>query len=132
MLSWIPLIGPILQGLFSTVGTIYSKLKDTQLGMKVQEIEEEKVAAQIIHDTNDDIGVRIMRDAALVMPVIWGSLIGWDSIISARKSDGTLWHPWASDWMFHVGVYPEAVGYIPYVAYAFLFGVIGFNIWKRK
>jgi hypothetical protein len=132
MLSWIPLLGPILQGLFSTVTTIYSKFKDTQVGMRQADVEEAKVSAQIIHDTADDIGIRIWRDIALAMPVAWGTLIGWDTIIGARKANGVPWHPWASDWMFHVGDYPPSVSYLPYVAYAFLFGVIGFNVWKRK
>jgi hypothetical protein len=122
MLSWIPLLGPILQGLFNTVSTIYSKFKDTQLGMREQDVEEAKVSAQIIHDTNDDIGLRIMRDGALFFPVVWGGLIGWDTIVSHN----------CPEWMFHVNNYPDSVGYIPYAAYAFLFGVIGINAWKRR
>ncbi len=129
---WLPLIGPILQGLFSTASSIYSSFKSTQVEQIKADVETEKVSAQIIHDTNDDIGIRIWRDVALAMPVVWGTLIGWDTIIGARRSDNTLWHPWASEWMFHVGNYPESVSYLPYVAYAFLFGVIGFNVWKRK
>lgn len=122
MLGWIPLIGPILQGLFNTASTIYSKFKDTQLGMRQADVSEAQVSAQIIHDTNEDIGIRIMRDGALVFPVIWSALIGWDTIVSKN------W-PWL---MFHVNPYPESVGYIPYAALAFLFGNIGMNIWKRK
>jgi hypothetical protein len=122
MLGWIPLLGPILQGLFNTASTIYGKFKDTQLGMREQEVAEAKISAQIIHDTNDDIGLRIMRDAALVFPVGWSALIGWDTIISYR---------WP-DLMFHVNNYPDTVGYIPYAALAFLFGNIGMNIWRRK
>ena len=122
MLSWIPLVGPILQGLFSTASSIYSTFKSTQVEQIKADVETSKVAAQIIHDTNDDISLRIMRDAALVFPVIWSGLIGWDTIVS---------HRW-SYLMFHVNNYPDKVGYIPYAALAFLFGNIGFNIWKRK
>ena len=122
MFSWIPLVGPILQGLFSTASSIYSTFKSTQVEQIKADVETSKVAAQIIHDTNDDISLRIMRDAALVFPVIWSGLIGWDTIVS---------HRW-SYLMFHVNNYPDKVGYIPYAALAFLFGNIGFNIWKRK
>lgn len=111
-----------MQGLFNTASSVYIKFKDTQLGMRVQDVEEAKVSEQIIRDTNDDIGLRILRDAALVFPVTWSALIGWDTIVSHR-------FPWL---MFHVNPYPANVGYIPYAALAFLFGNIGINLWKRK
>lgn len=123
---WIPLIGPIIQGLASTVSGIYFKYKDTEAAKlqttRTADVEEAKVAAQIIKDTNDDISIRIIRDIALLPPVIWGGLIGWDTIIAIR-------YPWL---MFHVENYPASVQYIPYAAYAFLFGVIGMNMLKRR
>jgi len=123
---WLPVIGPIIQGLMTTGSSIYMKYKDTELGKlqtnRTNDVEEAKVAAQIIRDTNDDIALRILRDTALVMPVGWGALIGWDTIVAKRFPD----------MMFHVVNYPDAVGYLPYMAYAFLFGVLGLNIWKRK
>lgn len=122
MLSWIPLLGPILQGLFSTASSIYTTFKSTEVEQIKADVATSQVAAQIIHDTNDDIGLRILRDACLLGPVVWSLLIGWDTIIAIR------W-PWLQ---FHVAVYPQDVGYIPYAALAFLFGNIGFNIWKRK
>ena len=73
-----------------------------------------------------------MRDAACLPVVVWMSLIGWDTIISGRDKAGALFHPWAKDWIWHTPDYPTAVGYIPYVVIAFLFGNIGFNIWKRR
>lgn len=123
---WLPLVGPILEGLTKTFTSIYFKFKDTQTEqlktVRSSDIEEAKVAAQIIRDTNDDISLKIIRDAALVFPVIWGALIGWDTIVAKNYKH----------LMFGVENYPEAVQYIPYGAYAFLFGVIGMNIWKRK
>jgi hypothetical protein len=122
LLSWIPLIGPILQGVGSIVSN-FTNLAAVKLQTGAQtDIATTQAAVQIIHDTNDDIGLRIMRDAALVFPVGWSALIGWDTIVSAN------W-PWL---MFHVNPYPPAVAYIPYVAFAFLFGNIGFKIWKNK
>lgn len=122
MLSWIPLLGPILQGLFSTASSIYATFKSTEVEQIKADVATSQVSAQIIHDTNDDIGLRIMRDAAVVMPVAWGSLIGWDTIVANK-------YPWL---MWHVANYPVSVGYIPYMAYIFLLGCIGMNIWKRK
>jgi hypothetical protein len=126
LLSWIPLLGPILQGLFNTVTSIYSKFKDTQLGMREQEVAEAKVSEQIIHDTNDDVALRIMRDAAIFPVVVWSMLIGWDTIIA--------WSPVAElrNWNWPIPPYPPSVGYLPYVVLVFLFGNIGLNIWKRK
>lgn len=122
MLSWIPLLGPIIDGMVS----IFTKVEDTKLGTitveRNDDVAEAKISAQIIHDTNDDISLRIMRDIALFFPVVWGALIGWDTIVSYK------WK-WL---MFHVNNYPTSVGYIPYAAYVFLFGCIGLNIWKRR
>lgn len=122
MLSWIPLVGPILQGLFNTASTIYSKFKDTQLGMREQEVAEAKVSAQIIHDTNDDVCLRIMRDAAILPVVAWSMLIGWDTIVAHHNPE----------WMYIVEKYPDNVAYLPYVVLVFLFGNIGLNMWNRK
>lgn len=132
MLSWIPLIGPILQGLFSTASSIYATFKSTQVEQIKADVETSKVAAQIIHDTNDDIGIRIMRDGLCIGPVVWCLLGSWDTIIGARQANGTPWHPDLIPYMFHVGVYPEAMAYLPFAVVAFLLGNIGFNIWKRK
>ena len=121
MFGWIPLIGPILQGLFNTASSIYSKFKDTQLGMRQADVQEAQISSQIIHDTNDDIGLRLLRDLAVSGPVVWSALISWDTIVAQRYPD----------LMFHVADFPPNVGYIPYAALAFLFGNIGMNIWKR-
>lgn len=122
MLGWIPLIGPIIDGLVS----MFNKYKDVE-AIKYQtdgnvSIEGVKASAQIIEATKDDIGIRILRDAALVFPVTWSALIGWDTIVAYK------W-PWLK---FHVPPYPEGVAYIPYAALVFLFGNIGINAWKRR
>lgn len=123
---WLPLIGPILQGLASTAGSFYTKYKDTELGKlktnRTNDLEEAKVGAAIVTNNQEYIGLRILTDAALLPPIVWGGLIGWDTIVAKRFPE----------WMFHVADYPTTVQYIPYGAYAFLFGVLGMNIWKRK
>jgi len=122
MLGWIPLLGPILQGLFNTVSGIYSKFKDTQLGMRVQDTEEAKVSAQIIHDTNDDIILRFLRDALCLPVVAWMGIIGWDTIVVHHNPE----------WVYIVEKYPDSVAYMPYAVITFLLGNIGINAWKRR
>lgn len=122
MLSWIPLLGPILQGLFSTATTIYGKFKDTEVAKRTADTADAQVGAQIVENNSQYLSIRIMTDAALLMPVAWSFLIGWDTIVAKRYPE----------WMFHVADYPPNVQYIPYGAFAFLFGVLGMNIWKRK
>lgn len=122
MFGWIPLIGPIIDGIVS----MFNKYKDVEaIKYKTDgevDIEGVKASAQIIEATKDDIGVRFMRDAALVFPVGWSALIGWDTIVAIR---------WPN-LMFHVAPYPPNLEYIPYAALIFLFGNIGINAWKRK
>lgn len=120
---WIPIIGPIIQGIVS----IFTKVEDTKLGKyKVDgsvDIEGMQASEQIIHDTNDDIALRIMRDMACFPVVVWTMFMGWDTIIAK-----TSWKVY----QWHLPDYPEPVRYIPYVILAFLFGNIGFSVWKRK
>ena len=122
MFGWIPFIGPILQGLFNTVSNIYGKFKDTQLGMRQADVEEAKVSAQIIHDTNDDLGIRILRDAVCLPVVVWTMIIGWDTIMVHHYPD----------LVFIVEKYPDSVAYLPYAVLTFLLGNIGINAWKRR
>lgn len=126
ILGFLPIIGPIIQGLFSTVSGIYSKWQDTKLGtltvQRQQDTEEAKVSAQIIHDTQDSIGLRLMRDLVCFPVVVWSTLIGWDTIVAIRYHD----------LMFHVEKYPDSVSYIPYAVMVFLLGNIGINMWSRR
>ncbi len=121
-LSWIPVLGPIIQGLF---GFLNKRTEAEVEKYKVDgtvDVEAMKASANIIEATKDDIGLRFMRDLALVGPVIWSTLIAWDTIVAHRYPD----------LRFIVADYPPSVGYIPYAAFVFLFGNIGLNIWKKR
>lgn len=122
MLGWIPLIGPLIQGIVS----IFTKYQDTVLGKyKVDgsiDIEGMKASTQIIHDTQDDIGLRLLRDAVCLPVVIWTMIIGWDTIIVRH----------APQWVYTVERYPDSVSYLPYAVICFLLGNIGINAWKRR
>jgi hypothetical protein len=122
MLGWIPLLGPI----FSGISSIFGFLSNTEIA-KVQAqtqttIAETQASVSIIQATEDDIGIRIMRDMVCLPVVVWSMLIGWDTIIADR---------WP-DWMFHVEKYPDSVSYLPYAVLIFLLGNIGINAWKQR
>lgn len=121
-LSFLPIIGPIIQGIVS----IFTKSMDTKVAVlkteRGTEVEEAKVSAQIIGETQDDIGLRLMRDLLCFPTVAWATLIGWDTIVAFRYPD----------LMFHVPPYPASVAYLPYAVVVFLLGNIGINMWSRK
>lgn len=123
MLSWIPLLGPILQGI-SSIFTSFSSEKIAQINANsANTIAETQASVQIIQATQDDIGLRIMRDAACLPVVVWTMLLGWDTIIARTNF---------KSWMWHTADYPESVKYIPYAVLIFLFGNLGLNAWKNK
>ena len=124
MLAFLPIIGPIIQGIVS----IFTKMQDTKVEVLKTErgtqVEEAKVSAQIIHDTQDDIGLRLMRDIMIFPVVVWTFLLCWDTIIaeSAYK-----------DWMWHLASFEKTgAPYLPYAVIVFLLGNIGINMWNRK
>lgn len=122
ILTWIPLIGPIIEGLFGFLNKRQDNaLAKYKIGTEA-DVEDAKTSARIIEATKDDIGLRLLRDAMLLFPVIWSALIGWDTIVAIRFPD-LMWH--TSD-------YPEGVRYLPYAAVTFLLGNIGINAWKRR
>lgn len=130
MLSWIPLLGPIIQGIMNTGSSIYFKYKDTELGKlqtnRTNDLEEAKVSASIIQTTNDSIGVRFMRDLICFPVAVWTALLSWDTIVAESTVIGR-------DWMWHVASFEKTgAPYLPYVVLTFLLGNIGLNMWNRK
>ena len=122
MLGWIPIIGPIIDGIVS-IWKGYQQVDVAKYTVDGKvDVAAMQASANIIEATKDDIGIRLLRDVALVVPIVWGGMGGWDTIVALN-------HP---NWMFHIAPYPDSMAYIPYAAYAFLLGNIGFNIWRRK
>lgn len=118
MLSWIPLLGPIIQG----VSSIFTSFSNVDIA-KIKEVQvETTTAAQIIHDTNDDIALKIMRDLVCFPVVVWAFLIGWDTITVE----------WWQEVFIPIPQYPQSVGYLPYAVLIFLLGNIGINTWNRR
>lgn len=122
ILGFLPIIGPIIQGIFSIFTTKMNTTVQTTKILADRDVSESQVSQQIIHDTQDDIGLRLMRDLLCFPTVVWATLIGWDTIVAVRYPD----------WMFHVPPYPESVAYLPYAVVVFLLGNIGINMWSRK
>lgn len=122
MLSWIPLLGPIIQGISSIFTGFFSA--QTQLAATAANvtIATTQTSSQIIAETNDDVLLRILRDLTILPVTVWSALIGWDTIVAIRYPE----------WMFHVPNYPLSVSYLPYMVLVFLFGNIGLNIWRNK
>lgn len=121
MLSWIPLIGPIIQGFTSVFSTVFSyKTAQLQAGVAVTTVETN--ASVAIIQATDNIGIRILRDALILPPVVWAGLTGWDSIV-AKHYPHAMWHTVA---------YPPSLAYLPYAVMVFLLGNIGLNMWNRK
>src|SRR6266704_5227031 len=126
MFAFLPIIGPIIQGIVS----IFGKWQDTKLGtLKVQresDVAEAQVSEQIIHDTQDDIGLRFMRDLMIFPIVVWTTLLSWDTIIAESPH---IPH----EWMWHLASFDKTgAPYLPYAVIVFLLGNIGINMWKRK
>lgn len=122
MWGWIPIIGPIVDGIVAIV----KGHQDTSFKTHQTDVDFDKTSVEaskgILETFKDDIGLRFLRDLAITPVVIWSALIGWDTIVALR------W-PWLK---FQVADYPEGVRYIPYMVYTFLFGAIGLVYWKRR
>jgi hypothetical protein len=122
ILGFIPLLGPILQG----VGGIVSSF--TNLGaVKLQTasattIAETQASVAIIQTTEDDILLRIVRDIMILPGAVWFALGGWDTIVAKN---------WP-DYRFLVSEFPPQLAYYPYAVLVFLLGNIGVNAWKNR
>lgn len=124
MLSFIPIIGPIIQGIIS----IFTKKMDTDVEKlkisRTSDVEEAKVSSEIIRTTKDDWGIRISRDLIVFPVAVWTALLTWDTIIAESAY---------RDWMWHVASFDKTgAPYLPYAVLTFILGNIGINMWNRK
>lgn len=124
MLAFLPIIGPIIQGVVS----IFTKKMDTDVQKltvnREQDTEESKVSAQIIQSTQDDIGLRFMRDLLIFPIIVWTTLLSWDTIVAESAYKDYMWHLASFD--------KTGAPYLPYAVIVFLLGNIGINMWSRK
>lgn len=126
MLAFLPIIGPIIQGIASIfTGYFNTKVQIKQADVQ-QDIAESQVSAQIIQTTQDDIGLRLMRDILIFPIVVWTFLLSWDTIIAETPH---IDH----SWMWHIASFDKTgAPYLPYAVIVFLLGNIGINMFNRK
>lgn len=122
MLGFIPLIGPIINGITS----IFTGISNTQI-TKLQTASADHIAdvqssTTIIQATEDDILLRIIRDMVCLPVAVWSMIIGWDTIMVHELPN----------WVFTVEKYPDSVAYLPYAVLTFLLGNVAINAWKNK
>jgi hypothetical protein len=121
MFSWIPILGPIIDGIVSIV----VKLSDTSVAKAKIEgavtVEALKASVETIKITEDDIGVRLARDVVLWPWAAWIGFIGWDKIV-------------AYHWPFlvmNVSPLPVNLSYMPLAVMSFLLGYAAIFRWIR-
>ncbi len=112
MLGWIPIIGPIIDGLVS----IFTKRIDADVEKYKTDasVDIAKVQAQtnLVLAFKDDIHVRLARDIILFPTCCWTALVIWDKIMDIS-------HP---DLVWGVRDFEGTLVYLPYAVLAFLFG----------
>lgn len=114
MLSWIPIIGPIIDGLSKTVLSIFSTKAQV-------EIEKDQAAKEVAEAFHDDPGFRLLRDLAFVPAVVFIAVVGWDGLI-VHHYPSLYWE---------VAKFPEGLEWYPYAALTALFGLNLMSIWRR-
>jgi len=122
MFGWIPILGPIIDGIVS----IWKGAQNVEVVKYTTDGKVDIAAMQasnaIIQSTKDDIGIRILRDMALTPAIVWLMLVGWDTIMAEH---------WPSS-MWHVASWPPSISYYPGLALGFLLGNIGLNIFRLR
>lgn len=121
LLGWIPIIGPIIQGILGIFQNVTDvKLAKIQTEAKVT-IESMQASNELIRITQDDIGVRLARDLIMFPVALWTAIISWDTIVAIR-------HP---GWRFLVEKYPPSLEYLPYAVITFLFGYTATRMFRK-
>lgn len=113
MLSWIPLVGPIIDGVVS----IFTKFQDTELGKyKIDgevSVEAWKAANELTISFQNSIPVRICRDIIMFPGAIWCGLFIEGKIMA-------IVYP---AWVFPVAALTGPMVYLPYALLTFFFGM---------
>lgn len=111
-LSWIPGLGPIIDGLF---GWLNKRIDLDSVKYKTDgEVDIAKVQAQtsILLAFKDDPAVRLARDLIMFPTCVWTSLVIWDKIV-------TIPYP---NLVWGVTDFAGTLMYLPYAVLVFLFG----------
>jgi|SRR5882724_8604788 len=122
MLSWLPIVGPIIEGLLNTVSSIYNKKQDTVLARQQDDNKTDvaviQTRAQVAIAFKDDLGVRLVRDFIMFPVGVWTALKAYYLCI----------HGYAPEYTWEIMNWPSELMYIPYAVVAFLF----VTAWKGR
>ena len=113
MFAFIPVIGPIIDGIFS----IFRGRQNVDIEKIKAGVADNQTAASVTIAYKDDLGLKVIRDIVLIGPAAWTVLISWDTIMAIRFPD----------LMFHVAKYPPSLEFLPYAAMTFLLGYAWIN-----
>lgn len=126
MLAWLPIVGPIVQGLLNTVAGIYYKYKDTDV--EKYKTDATVVQTQISASTHtlevfrDDLGVKLSRDLIMFPGSVWCGLYLWDKIVAHHYPD----------LVFDVAPLDGPLAILPHTLLIFFFGMAAMQIWSGK
>lgn len=122
IMGWIPIIGPIIDGIVS----MFNKFQDKEIvGIQTagaSDIEAAKASVQIIHDTRDDIGVRLSRDLIIFPVAVWCAIGTWDTIVAHHNPE----------LMYIIEKFPTGpLELLPHAVLAFLLGWTAMKAFRR-
>lgn len=123
MFGWIPVLGPIIDGIFSFLNKKTDadvENKKTAAGVRTAEVS---ASVQTLAIFKDDIGVRLARDLIMFPVSVFTAVTVWDYFIVTRYPD-LVWGTKAI---------PEGSGleWLPYAVMMFLFGNLFLNRKQR-
>lgn len=123
-LGFIPVLGPLLQGILGLIGTVLSdKVQVAQIEANTT-VSGMQYSNQLTMAFAHDIPVRMCRDLIMFPGSIYCGTIIWDRFMSLRHPE-LVW-----------GVLPltGALQYLPYALLTFFFGAafLYWNPWKQK
>lgn len=134
-MGWLPIIGPILQGIISSIASIFNKRADVEIQKSNVELEKKRIdgqvwvkeaelSTQIVRDHDQRLDLRIAQDLVVFPVVVMTALVTWDNIV-------TLPYP---NLVWGIRPFLEGSGftYLPYAVMTFLLGTIAVNTWKAK
>lgn len=115
MLGFLPIIGPIISGLFGTIG----KYQEVQLAKIKDDSERIAMQQQLTMKARDNARTALLTDLAATPVVVWMMLGTWDTIVAES---------FLHDWMWHVAKFPSGpLEYLPHAVMALLFGMAYIN-----
>lgn len=110
MIGWLPIIGPLIDGIFS----VAKNITDVKLKRDANNLDEVKARLAVIEAFKDSIITRLCRDLIMFPVAVWCAIATWDTIIAFRFPE----------LRFIVEKFPPGpLEYLPYAVLAFLFGM---------